>query len=64
MNHLGKTNTSSLIHCSFAQYPNPQQPYYNDNDQIESTPKIDDDLSAAVESKLKIEKEEDSPKTE
>lgn len=46
--------------CSFAQYPNPQQPYYNDNDQLDSTSKIDSDLSSAVENKLKIEKEDDS----
>ncbi|KAG2171585.1 hypothetical protein INT43_008311 [Umbelopsis isabellina] len=57
-------NPPYMTQPNFAQYPNPQQPYYNDNDQLDSTSKIDSDLSAAVENKLKIEKEEDGPKTE
>ncbi|CAO3680564.1 unnamed protein product [Umbelopsis vinacea] len=56
-------NSVYMSQANFAQYPNPQQPYYGDNDNLETTPKIDDELSTAVENKLKIDQEEEAGST-
>ncbi|KAI9284315.1 hypothetical protein BC943DRAFT_338262 [Umbelopsis sp. AD052] len=51
-------NPAYMSQANFAQYPNSQQPYYGDNDNLEATPKVEDELSTAVEHKLKIGQDE------